>query len=700
VNSESISAYIAAALSILLAAAGLFHRRRSFASWCFVAGMVGLGIDSALTGISLAETDPIRLVHWHNLGLGVKSLLPGIWLCFSVTYSRGDAEESLKKWRWIIALSFLIPIAVLAGFQDRLIETATLPETGELWLSFLPAAKVLNVVALIGTVLILMNLERTFRSAVGTMQWRIKFLILGLAIIFGARIYTRSQALVFSGHNYALTEVEAIGLLIGCVLIGVGYFRSGLAEIDVYPSRAVLHTSITIALVGGYLFFVGVLAQIVARSGRAGAFQLQAFLILLGIALLAVLLLSDRFRQRVKGFVSEHFKRPQYDFREIWTRFTQSTSSAIDDSSLCAAAAKLISETFNVLSVSVWLFDEEKERLTLAASTSRSVDTSDDESVAFAASHLGTVKTEGVFDLEKVKKEWGETLRSISATQFNKGGHRVCVALSAAERWLGLVILADRVSGVPYTTEEFALLKCIGDQIAASLLNLRLAEEIVFNKELEAFQTISAFFVHDLKNAASTLRLMLQNLPVHFENPDFRADALRGIGETTNNINQIIEHLGAVRDKLEFRPSELDLNALVDQAIESANGNPGVEIEKELHPLPKLIADSEQLRSVVMNLLLNARDAVGSHGRIQVKTMERNGWATLSVTDNGCGMTADFVRQSLYRPFKTTKKKGLGIGMFQTKMVIEAHQGNIRVKSEVGKGTTFHVQLPLKGNEK
>src|SRR5439155_13845980 len=190
-----------------------------------------------------------------------------------------------------------------------------------------------------------------------------------------------------SGHNYALTEVEAVGLLIGCVLIGVGYFRSGLAEIDVYPSRTVLHTSITIALVGGYLFFVGVLAQIVARSGTAGAFQLQAFLILLAIAGLAVLLLSDRLRQRIKGFVSQHFKRPQYDFREIWTRFTHSTSSVIDDFSLCAAAAKLISETFNVLSVSVWLFDEGKERLTLAASTFRSVDKSAGESVPFSANH-------------------------------------------------------------------------------------------------------------------------------------------------------------------------------------------------------------------------------------------------------------------------------------------------------------------------
>ena len=73
-------------------------------------------------------------------------------------------------------------------------------DSPQLWISFLPAGKIVNVAILVGTVLVLMNLERTFRAAVGTMQWRIKFLVLGLAVIFGARIYTRSQALVFSGH--------------------------------------------------------------------------------------------------------------------------------------------------------------------------------------------------------------------------------------------------------------------------------------------------------------------------------------------------------------------------------------------------------------------------------------------------------------------------------------------------------------------
>ena len=121
----------------------------------------------------------------------------------------------------------------------------------------------------------------------------------------------------------------------------------------------------------------------------------------------------------------------------------------------------------------------------------------------------------------------------------------------------------------------------------------------------------------------------------------------------------------------------------------------GVELVKQFHPLPKVVIDREQLQNVVTNLLLNARDAVGRGGQIRVETSQCDGRAVLSVADNGCGMSPEFVRDSLFRPFQTTKKKGLGIGMFQSKIIVEAHRGNIQVESEPGKGTKFGVMLPL-----
>src|SRR4030095_14771455 len=101
--------------------------------------------------------------------------------------------------------------------------------------------------------LILMNFETTFRSAVGSMRWRIKFLVLGLAVIFGARIYTISQAVLFSGPALGMTESKTAALFIGCAFIAIAYVRTGFAEIDVYPSPAVLHSSVTVLLAGGYL---------------------------------------------------------------------------------------------------------------------------------------------------------------------------------------------------------------------------------------------------------------------------------------------------------------------------------------------------------------------------------------------------------------------------------------------------------------
>jgi signal transduction histidine kinase len=109
-----------------------------------------------------------------------------------------------------------------------------------------------------------------------------------------------------------------------------------------------------------------------------------------------------------------------------------------------------------------------------------------------------------------------------------------------------------------------------------------------------------------------------------------------------------------------------------------------------------VLVDREQIQSVVTNLLLNARDALGPGGRIRVSTKDLGDSIVLSVADNGCGMSAAFLRDSLFRPFQSTKKNGLGIGMFQSRMIVETHRGTIRVESETGKGSTFQVSLPVR----
>ena len=698
---NTVLALAAGMSSAALAAAAACRKQRSLATWCFSAGMLTFALESLFGAIANDALLPEKAAFWGTLAMVAKSFLPGIWLTFSLTYSRANYRDFLVRSGWLLLGVFLVPLLSLAAiYRPFFYVIAYKPPVDGWGLMLDDPAKILNVLVLVSTVLILANVERTFRAAVGTMRWRIKFLVLGLGVIFGARIYTGSQALLFSDYSSGRLSVEATALLIGCALIAVAYLRTGFSEIDVYPSRAVLQTSVTVLLTGAYLFVVGVLAQIVVRFGGAASFPIDAFVVLLGVAVLAVLLLSDRARQSLQLFISRHFKRPQYDFRQIWARFTRSLSSALDETALGTIAARLISETFGALSVSTWLFDEQGERLIRVNSTSDAEQApSDDSTTSIEARALDSaelIKLSRPFDLGRAKEKWARDLMERSSGQFRTGGSPICVPLIGGEHCLGAIVLADRVRGLGYSAEEMDLLRCIGEQVAASLLKLRLTEEIMERKELEAFQTMSAFLIHDLKNAASTLGLMLENLPTHFNNPAFREDAFRGIGSAASRINDLINRMNALRHELRLKPAELDLNLVVTEALATLNGTLENKLVTKFDQIPKILADGQQLQSVCTNLLLNASDAVGTNGRITVETTRQGEWVALFVSDNGCGMSEQFIKNSLFRPFRSTKKKGLGIGMFQSKTIVEAHQGKIHVESQLGVGTTFRVMLPLK----
>jgi putative PEP-CTERM system histidine kinase len=697
-NANSLILIASAVLSAGLAVIVLFRKGRSISRFCFCLGMLLFASESASSAMAFNSVSIEGVRFWQAIVVFLKACVPAVWLPFSLSYSRGNYGEYLRKWRAALIVACLLPLCAGWVLHQGALEVIRSTDTdADVWIRLGATARLLNGFLLIGTVLILMNLERTFRAAVGTMQWRIKFLILGLAVIFGVRLYTRSQMLLFSGYEPEILNLEAVSLLLGGGLMGVGYLRAGFGEIDIYPSRAVLHTSFTVLLAGGYLFVVGILAQVVARRGEPGNFRLQALLVLGAVALLAMLLLSDRLRQKMQHFISRHFRRPQHDFRQVWTVFTGAITSAVDEAGICTRCARAISSTFNALSVSLWLFDDQRERLILSASTAPKKGPSATADVALGFAGIGErlPETSRPFDLEKAREDWAETVRGVTVSEFRKGGNRFCLPLVAREHWLGVIVLADRVSGLPYTSEELDLLQCIGDQIATALLNARLTDEILRGRELEAFRTMSAFFVHDLKNVASALTLMLQNLPLHFDSADFREDALRGIGKTVLRMNELISRLGALRTKVEINSAAIDLNELIEEALRNTVLTPPVAVLEADGDVPEIMGDRQQLESVITNLLLNAADAVGPNGKISLSTSWRPGWATIAVTDNGHGMSAAFMRDSLFRPFHSTKKNGLGIGMFQAKMIVEAHGGSMHVQSEPGVGTTFRVVLPL-----
>jgi putative PEP-CTERM system histidine kinase len=703
-NSATLFAYISAILAGGLAFTVAWNERRSWVHFSFIAGMVILALEAIFNGLSLEFASAATIndvVKWQTWRLWMISLLPGTWVFCSLSYGRGNYREFLRRWQFVLLAMFIIPPVVAFLGNDNLIATINQRTDNGHWIIGLGFSGVLVMfLFLVASVLVLMNLERTYRASVGTIRWRIKFMVMGLGILFAVRCYTCSQALLSHSIDLGLQAVSTGALFVSSLLLLRSLFRSGHFDMDVYPSHTVLQNSFTVLLAGIYLLGIGVIAKIVAafKLSEDEAFTVRAFIILSALVVLTVFLLSDRARFYTGRFVSRHFQRPIYDYRTVWRKFTEATASCVSQKDLCQAAVKSVSDIFQSLSVTVWIVDERHEQLQFASSTilseqKASALTPSKEKLAEVVNGL-MIHPEPV-DIDVEKAPWAETLRKCHPEEFRKGGNRVCVPMVVGPEIVGLMILGDRVGATPFSWQDFDLLKCLGDQVAAGLLNARLSQKLLQAKELEAFQTMSAFFVHDLKNTANTLNLMLQNLPIHFDDPAFRADALRGVGKTVAHINRLIGRLSSIRHELQIKPVPADINDLVAKALVGWEDVAGIKLNKQLNPLPKVLFDPDQMFKVATNLIFNAREAVAREGQVNIETTTVNGWAVLAVTDNGCGMSPEFMARTLFRAFQTTKKSGLGIGMFQSKMIVEAHKGRIEVESELGKGTTFRVYLPL-----
>jgi putative PEP-CTERM system histidine kinase len=446
-----------------------------------------------------------------------------------------------------------------------------------------------------------------------------------------------------------------------------------------------------------YLALVGLMAKVVTALGGDSTFPVKSLLVLVACIGFCIICMSDRLRQATKRFVSTHFRRPIHDYRKVWTTFSKRTTALLDRHEFCRSVSKLVSETFEVLSVTIWLADSATGKLTRSASTSlesdgasESIDANDLlREIDAHSRHFHPV------NIDLSTEKWCETIRRLNPTCFPKGGNRFCMPIAASGEVVGLLVLGDRVNGIPFTAEDLELLKCLADQVGAGLRNLDLAEKLVQTKELAAFQAMSAFLVHDLKNTASTLTLMLRNMTAHFENPAFREDALRGLSKSVEHLDDLIGRLTALRRKLEISKAPADLNHVVHAALGTLGPIPGIQVRQSCQSIPAFSMDAKQVENVITNLLLNAKEATPTNGEIRIETAKDEGWALLCVSDNGCGMTPDFMERSLFKPFKSTKKKGLGIGMFQAKTIVEAHGGRIEVQSAQGRGTTFRIWLPI-----
>ena len=677
------ASYATAAVTAGIAALALWRDRGAFVNRAFALGMALFAVEAGLTGLLYHASSLDSFLFWQRMRFTASSFLPAAWLLFSLSFARANHAEQISKWKWILLLSFALPVSLtLFNFSGNFVSIILAPreattyfirigQTGYLW----------HVLWVILSVIILMNLERTFRHATGHMRWQTKFIFLGIGGIFVIHLFTDSQALLFRGVDTDMVAVNLGAVLVADILVIRSLFRGKPMKVSIHLSHQFLYNSLTMLIVGVYFITIGALAWASLRFEWIRNIHISIFLVFVFLIGLAAILLSDRLRLKRKRFISRHLKRPQYDYQKIWGDFTARTAQVTTIQDLCDVIVKMVSETLEILSVSIWLADEKQESLSFGGST---VFTAEQAGKTKLLDQGGTALIRAMagqempVDLEGRGDDWVSDLKQTYGQETKESRIRYCVPLNAAGRLIAIMTLSEKVYYEPLSFEESELVRTIADQAAAGLMNLSLAERLRQAKELEAFQTMSAFFMHDLKNLASKLSLVTQNLPVHMDNPEFRADALRTLSQSVTKINGMSSRLSLLSQKLELDVRETDLNRLVEEAVSDMKGYAGVPITLNAGAVPPLSMDGGQIHKVLENLLMNASDASGKEGQIVIGTGCHENWAEITVTDNGCGMSREFMEKSLFRPFQTTKKQGMGIGLYHCKTIVEAHGGGSR----------------------
>jgi putative PEP-CTERM system histidine kinase len=687
--------YIAAGCCLGVAVFALVRDCRSFVHRIFALGMVLLALESFFNGRCAQVIIPDAAIRWQHWRFVAATTWPGVWLLFSLSFGREDFRALILKYKWAILSCFLLPLIFVSLLWTNFFrgDPIRIPNGWGFGLDW--SGYGFHLCFLLVLVMILMMLEKTLRASKGRKRWQVKFMVLGMGGFFASRIFTGSYALIFHAVDLEFDVINAATLLAANLLIVIAMLRNGVLQVDIYMSQKMLYNSITVMVVGVYFLALGISSKIMTPFLSFPLVALFVFLSLLG---LLMVLLSDRVRVTIKRLISRHFRRPMYDYRNVWMAFTARTVSLVQEKAFCEEVVKMISQLFDILSVSIWIGDNRGHDLRCAGSTvvsdSRNENPKRLPKVSWDLTPL-LDQRQPVIDLEESDAMSRLGFGASHGVFFTEARIRYLVPLKAGDDVLGFISLDDRVRGQPLSFEESDLLRTIADHAAAGLLNLKLSEHLRQAREMQAFQTLAAFFVHDLKNLASKLSMTLENLPVHFDNPAFRDDALRLMSQSVDQINAMCGRLSVLREKLDIHLVQTDLNQVVTSTLSGFNGPVAGYLVQKLDPLPKILADPEQIQKVVFNLILNAGDAVGHDGEIVVTTGTQDGWVEITVSDNGCGISREFMDHFLFRPFKTTKPNGTGIGLFQSKMIVEAHNGRIEVESRKGEGSTFRVLLPV-----
>lgn len=679
---------ITVALAIFIAFIVVFKNPRRLSNIAFAVSL--LSTVSVVFGDTMAVLRPEQLSIWKTVTFISESFMAPSWLLFTLSFARTSYRETIGRFsKLLLPLSPIFVILLLIVPQKAFFYSPEFEIEKVLFLG--NAGYAFNLLLLFYFIVSIVNLEATLRSSLGVKRWQIKYMILGVVGILGLNIFYYSHALLYRSIDMNLLPVRTGGFLISILLIGFSIIRHKLMDVEVTVSRGIFYRSLSIFIVGFYLLGLGLIGQGMRYLDPQVGKNITTFLGFIGATGILVVLLSEQLRKKVTVFINKNFYSQKYDYRSQWLEFTQLISSNYSFDELLGSIAEGFKDSIGTRGASIWLREE-------------------DNGEFYCAKAVETVALKGKPDRELIdflqNTGWVFNVNDKKCTAIvpqntefmKKNKTSIIVPLLDVDKLVGFVVLRGGLAGDDhnYNYEDYDLLKTLARQATSAIMNARLTEKLAEAREMEAVGKLSSFMMHDLKNAASMLSLIVQNAEEHIDDPDFQRDAMKSVANTSEKIKSLMQRLKDLPHKMSLRFEYADLGVTVKEVIKGLNLNRKTILDYEEIETVKTMFDKEEIRKIVLNLVINAVDASSEKGKIKIKVGIEEDMGFIMVSDNGVGMSKEFIETRLFKPFQTTKKKGLGVGLYQCKTIIEAHSGKLKVDSMEGKGTDFFVYLPVR----
>lgn len=668
-----VAAWSAGALACLLAAAWLQSHRGRYGSarTALVAALVlsgGWALTGALLGIGSSATaiaESLRNLGW----------IFAIYRLFEID----GRHASMKPVRPMLAALVFVELLQVASVVLLAQRSAAVLQ--------LHAFSSLHLLVAIGGLVLTHNL---YGGASQQARLVLRWPAASLALIWVVDL--NHSAIAFLSEDIPQVTAALRGLLgvpvAGLLMLGAGE-RS--EELRFRPSRAVAFQSVSLALIGAYLIAMVAAAQWLAYAGSNYSVLLQvAFVTTASLAALA-LATSKRLRGWLRVTVIKHLFQLRYDYRAEWLRLNRTIGQAGPEGA--PLGERVIRSLADIAECPAGLLLTCGDGGELALASRWQWPTADVPMVAIDATTSRTFERDGfIADLDQLR-QIADPLHPVPEWIKADPKAWALVPLLHFDRMVGMVVLARPAHARKLDWEDFDLLRVVGRQLASYLAENAGQSALAEAARFDDFHRRIAFVMHDIKNLASQMGLLARNAEQHAENPEFRADMLVTLRNSTDKLNALIARLSrygatAVETLVPVRAEQV-----ARQVVERLDAHHPVTLVEAQSC--EVMAASDSLEQVLLHLVQNAIDAspAGTPVLVSVSTDGLSG--VIEVVDSGIGMSPEFVRTRLFKPFESTKSGGFGIGAYEAAELVRAMRGQLDVESREGLGTRFVIRLPL-----